>query len=273
VPGIRESNNTTLELGYSGLFGSRLLVAADVWHSRRNDFISPLIPQSGFVLLNPAELQEYVRPRITGFLIAGGMPPAQAQATAAVMASGMAALPGGVVSSPDLDLPGADLIVSYRNFGEIDLWGSDLSAQALFGDWNANLSASFVSDDHFETEGQIITLNAPARKVNFSVGYRNEDVGFNGDVRLRYNSEFPVNSGTFVGIRCILPADEAESELTDDCVESFTLADVTLGYDLPQIPGASLQFMVQNLFDTDYRSFVGAPEIGRMPLLRLRFDF
>ncbi len=59
---------------------------------------------------------------------------------------------------------------------------------------------------------------------------------------------------------------------TEPCVESYTLVDLVLGYRLP-IQGASLQLSVQNLLDEDYRSFPGVPSIGRMALLRLKYDF
>jgi outer membrane receptor protein involved in Fe transport len=47
--------------------------------------------------------------------------------------------------------------------------------------------------------------------------------------------------------------------------------DLTAGYRLP-ITGATLQLHIQNLFDEKYQSFVGTPEIGRMAILRLKYD-
>ncbi|MEX2583789.1 MAG: TonB-dependent receptor [Gemmatimonadota bacterium] len=267
VPGIRESNVTTYEVGYKGLLGERLLLAADVWYAQRDNFISALVPQSSFVLLNPQQVIDHSTPRIQGFLMAGGMSPAQAQATAQVIAGRLAQLPGGVVASPDVTAGGADLLVSYRNYGDVDLWGGDVSATALFGPWTVGLSASLVSDDYFRTEGEIVTLNAPERKGSATIGYRNRNLGFNAEGRVRYFSGFPVNSGVFVGIQCIEAANPVQ------CVESNTLADLTVGYDVPQLPGATLQLTVQNVFDSDYQSFIGVPEVGRLALLRLRYDF
>jgi len=266
VPGIRESNTTSYELGYKGILGGRLLLAADVWYTQRDNFISPLIPQTSFVLLNPQQAATYAIPRMTQFFQAAGMPQAQAQATATAVAGNMVQIPGGVVASPDV-AGGPDLLVTYRNFGDINLWGTDLAATALFGPWTLGLSTSLVNEDHFVTEGQIITLNAPKQKVNASVGFRDEPRGFNGEVRLRHHGGFPVNSGVYVGIQCIEPLNP------QPCVESATLADFTAGYRLPQMRGASLQLTVQNVFDNAYQSFIGVPEIGRMALLRLRYDF
>jgi outer membrane receptor for ferrienterochelin and colicins len=258
VPGIRESNTTSYEIGYKGILGGRLLLAADVWYAQRRNFISPLIPQTPFVLLNPQQLGAYTVPRLMGIGLT--------QAQAAELATNLASIPGGVVASADFQ-GGPDVLVTYRNFGDINLWGTDLAATALFGPWTLGLSTSLVSDDHFRTEGQVITLNAPTRKGTASVGYRDEPRGFNGEVRVRHTGGFPVNSGVFTALQCLVP------ENPEPCVQASTLADLTLGYRLPQVRGASLQFTVQNLLDESYRSFAGVPEVGRMALLRLRYDF
>ncbi|MQA89850.1 MAG: TonB-dependent receptor plug domain-containing protein [Gemmatimonas sp.] len=269
VPGIRESNTATYEVGYNGILGGRLQLAADVWYAQKNDFISPLIPQAPLVQLNPAEVIDHSTPLIEQALIGGGVPPEAAGPLAQEIAEGLASIPGGVVYPPDIPGGAADLVVSYRNFGDINLWGGDISATALLGDWTLGLSGSLVSDDHFTTEGQIVTLNAPKRKGSAWLGYRNEGLGFNGEARVRHLGGFPVNSGVYIGILCIEP----EAQSSETCVEASTLVDLTLGYQIGPLPGASLQLTVQNLFDSDYRSFVGVPDIGRLALLRLKYEF
>jgi outer membrane receptor for ferrienterochelin and colicins len=268
VPGIRESNTVTFEIGYKGILGDRLLVAADVWRSQKDNFVSPLMMTNAFVILQPEQSGAYAGQQIAGFLMAQGMPQQQAVAVAGQLAPVLAQIPGGVVTSGDFQ-GGPELFLTYRNFGNINLWGSDLSATALLTDqWSMTLGASFVSDDHFRTDGQIITLNAPKTKGSLALAYRNLDAGFNGEVRARYNAGFPVQSGVFIGIQCIQPG-----ALGEDCVQSHTLMDMNLGYQIPQVRGTTIQLMVQNLFDTKYRSFAGVPEIGRMALLRLKYEF
>jgi outer membrane receptor protein involved in Fe transport len=56
-------------------------------------------------------------------------------------------------------------------------------------------------------------------------------------------------------------------------VEAFTLLDLVANYKLPFAPGAGLDLSVQNIFDSDYRSFPGVPTIGRFAMLRLRYQF
>jgi outer membrane receptor protein involved in Fe transport len=57
----------------------------------------------------------------------------------------------------------------------------------------------------------------------------------------------------------------------EECVNSFTLFDLLLGYQVRQIPGVAFQLSVQNLLDANYRSYPGVPRVGRMALLRLRY--
>jgi outer membrane receptor protein involved in Fe transport len=67
---------------------------------------------------------------------------------------------------------------------------------------------------------------------------------------------FPANSGVYAGD-----------------VEGYSSFDVTAGYRLPFMEGVSLTVDVQNILNTDYRTFVGTPALGRFTLLRLMYEF
>jgi outer membrane receptor protein involved in Fe transport len=88
----------------------------------------------------------------------------------------------------------------------------------------------------------------------------------NAQVRVRYTDEFPANSANYVGLSCV------DATLQGECVKSYTLVDFTAGYQLP-VRGASVQLSVSNILDEEYQSFIGVPVIGRMALLRLRYEF
>ena len=278
VPGIRESTTETFEVGYTRRVLNKLDLAVDVWRERKKNFTSPLIVQSPLLLMQPQQLAGYLVPRLTLAFVAAGMPPAQAQATATAVATQIVRVPGAVVTSPDVPATASDLIATYRNYGEVKLWGIDVGA-AFFLTETLQISgtASFVSDDHFRLEldgvPQFVTLNAPSRKANLALTYRNPDNGFNGELRVRHNSEFPVNSAGYVGMSGCVDHDFGGAIINEPCVESFNIVDVLVGYDLPQIRGASLQLLVQNALDEDYRAFVGTPTLGRLMMLRLKYDF
>jgi len=270
VPGIRESVTETLEAGYQGLLADRLMLSAAVWVGERVRFTSPLTAVTPLVLFDGPRLGAYLVPRLTEELVRAGMPPAQAQALATQVASGLAQIPLAVVSSPDVHATGADILASYLNFGNVNLWGADVVATALLSDaWQLAVGGSYVSEDFFETEGQIVTLNAPKTKASAALSYRNAALGLNGELRVRHTGGFPVNAAPFIGIRCRRITDPP----TDECVKTYTLLDLTLGYRLPIARGPALQLSVQNLLDEEWQSFLGVPPAGRLAVLRLRYDF
>jgi outer membrane receptor for ferrienterochelin and colicins len=273
---IRESTSNTFEVGYKGILGGRLLLAADVWYSKRENLVTPLTIATPFLLLEGTTTGAYLATQLTGFFMAAGMPQAQAQAQAAaiapLVAGGVAQVPVGVISSSDINANGAQLLVTYFNVDDdLDLYGTDVSATALLTDqWSLSVNGSLVNKDVFTTRlGELVTLNAPKTKGSVALNYRNDGTGFNAEGRMRYTAGFPVNSGVFIGTACIDP----ENELAEPCVSAYTLADLTLGYRIPGFRGTSLQLSVQNLLDERYRSFPGVPEIGRMAILRLRQEF
>ncbi|MBI4409585.1 MAG: TonB-dependent receptor, partial [Gemmatimonadetes bacterium] len=191
----------------------------------------------------------------------------------------LAGIPLAVASSRDVNAASADILVSYRNFGEVTLWGGDLAIEALLSNqWTAAVSGSFASDHFFkdkqDTNDEIVALNAPKFKGSASLGYRNTGLGFNGEIRVRHIGEFPVNSAPFIGIKCIVGEKGIQASDDDEpCVQAYTLVDLTLGYRLPMVRRVSAQLAVQNLFDKKYQSFLGVPEIGRFGLLRLNYQF
>jgi len=265
---IRESTSNTFEVGYKGILGGRLLLAADVWYSKRENLVTPLTIATPFLLMEATTTGAY----LTAQLMTIGMSQAQAQVIATLVAGGVAQVPVGVISSADINANGAQLLVTYFNVDDdLDLYGSDISATALLTDqWSLSVNGSLVNKDVFTTRrGELVTLNAPKTKGSMALNYRNEGMGFNAEGRVRYTAGFPVNSGVFIGTACIDP----ENELAEPCVSAFTLADLTLGYRIPGARRTSVQLSVQNLLDERYRSFPGVPEIGRMAILRLRQEF
>jgi outer membrane receptor for ferrienterochelin and colicins len=274
VEGIQESTSSTFEVGYKGILGERLLLAADAWWEKKKNFTSPLITATPLILVNPTALAGFLVPRLTPVILAGSPPgttPAQAQAAATQIATTIAQLPGGVISSPEAQGAIPELLVTYVNYGEIDINGMDFSATALLSDaFQLGATFSIVSDDHFQIplagDTQFVALNAPTKKGSAHLTYRNLARGLNGEVRVRYTDEFPANSAGYVGLQCVT-GDPA----TGPCVDSYTLVDITAGYRLP-IQGATIQLNIQNLFDEKYQSFVGTPNIGRLAILRLKYD-
>ncbi|MDE0898062.1 MAG: TonB-dependent receptor [Longimicrobiales bacterium] len=249
LPPTIESTTQTFEVGWTGVISDRISIAADLYYTRKNDFISPLLVQTPLIGLDPVSMEAYLTP-IVG------------PATAAALSAGAGkpgspiALPLGVQSSNNVGAQGADLIVSYRNVGDIDLWGGDISFQAfLTNELSMTGSFSHVSDDTFPiSDGSPIALNAPKEKGTVGLAYRNVVSGLSASARVRFASGFPAISAGF-----------------DGDVDSSSLVDLTAGYTIPSTR-ATLQASVTNLFDTAWQSFVGVPAIGRFMMLRVKYD-
>jgi outer membrane receptor for ferrienterochelin and colicins len=271
APRLRESTTETFEVGYQGNLDGRVSIAADAWYSKLKNFTSPLLIQTPLVLLDGADIA-------ARYVAAGGSP-----ANAAAVAEALGSLPVGVVSSPDVVTETADIVVTYRNYGRMDLFGWDVAVRALLTErWTVEGSASWMENDFFVIRGdeevddpgtitdtnEIVSLNAPDFKTTLGLGYR--DGVLTAEGRVRHTSQFPVASADYKGLRCV-PGLVVLGTLRD-CVASATLVDLLLGYRIPGT-GAEIQLQVSNLFDEPYRSFVGVPDIGRLALLQLKYVF
>lgn len=259
LPPLAPGTTSTLEAGYKGLLGDRLLLAANAWYSHVNDRISALRVISPNVFLEGSSLDAYLTDQFLG--IVGTVFPTEdaARAAAQRLAGLISGVRLGVVTPEQAGGSDAAIVLTDRNLSAIDLFGLDLSASLrLAASWTLDASAAWVSDDVFRAgEGptaEVIPLNAPKLKGSAALRYVAPEDGFNGAVRFRAIRGFPAGSGVYSGD-----------------VEGYEIVDVTVGY---RVAGTGLwaQLELQNLFGAAYRAFPGAPAIGRLGLLRLRYD-
>ena len=280
VPTIRESNTETFEVGWSGVFGGVLRISADIYRMKQKDFVSPLVIETPLLHLNGNDLgswlaSNYVPARIDDLVNTGGLTVGeatdQAAAEATAIAEGVAPIPLAVATSdlPQMASGSADLVATYRNLGDLSLWGGDVTAQWFMSPaWTLAATYSHVSENWFVVDSNVpLALNAPSNKGTLSVSYRDAGRGLNGSARVRYTGSFPFLSTFLDGTACI-PDRPAEAE---NCIDAYALVDVTLGY---QVPGtaATVQVGVSNILDEAYRSFVGVPSVGRMAMVRVKYD-
>jgi len=282
------TSSNVLEIGYKGIFADKLRFDANVWFERRRNFVGPLIVESPNVFLDPAStlayLQATFQPALTQTLIQAGLPEAQAQATAAqvtgslagVMAGqnqgnpleGQAGVPVGTVV-PDSPLTGTgDIFFTYRNFGKVNLWGTDLSFDYLIDDrWSVGGAYSFVNKDFFsadDVDGPTdVALNAPKNKGALALRYAEGLEGFAAEARGRFVQGFPINSGDY---QTPLRADG-----TREPIDDYTVLDATVSYRFAS--GLLASLAVQNVLNESYQTFVGLPLIGRLVLTRLTYTF
>ena len=269
----------TWEAGYKGIFAKRVRFELAAWWQRRpaeptTQIINPA------VLLNPGQLGPYLGASIAQALVAQGMPPAQAQATAAQAAPAltqlMAAVPVGATAftSPLYDQP--YLVFTYRSAtGHVNVSGQDLSADiSMTPAWSLGLTYSHLSDNVFPdapgaTAANPLAANTPKHRGSATVRYeryQHERKGFSAEVRGRYADAYPVNSGVFnsygigVGARY-------------EPVPVNAMLDANVSWILPYGRGARISLNGSNILNNKVRTFVGVPEIGRMLSTRLQYNF
>lgn len=252
VDPLRPTISSVIEAGYKGFIGDRLSLTVDVYHERKNDFIGPLIVETPNAFMEQSSVAAYLE--------AVGYPAAVAGAIAAEVTR----VPVGTVVPTSSLTDKQEIILTYRNFGAVDLWGSDLGAHLRLSDrFTATGSYSFVSDDFFprsEVGGLAdIALNAPKHRGSLGLRFADtEGISLGGTVR--YAAAFPMSSGVYVGD-----------------VDDLRQLDLSLGYRIGNRGGGGRETLfsidAQNVLDQRRSQFVGAPPIGRFIMTKVQVTF
>ena len=279
VPLTRSTTTETFELGYKGVVGEKLVVAADLYHTRIKDFVSPIQVQTPNVFLDPAslgaalgasvgaalaenaELAAAVAPldnmQVPG-LLSGNGDGSPADEIVALFAGGAAGIPFGTVT-PEQAFDPTAVILTYRNFGEINLNGLDVNLAYFPSDqWSLTGSYSYVDKTLFENVDGIadIALNAPGNKFKLGTSYTFDQEQLTLGAQWRYVGAFRQESGVFVGD-----------------VDAYSLLDLNASCLLPFGSNLRLGVDVSNALDNKHRTFIGAPEIGRLVFGQLGVAF
>jgi len=275
----------TFELGYKGVIKNKLILSADVYQTRIKNFVSPLRIETPNVFLAPGPLSEALTDALTENL----KDPANASLAIALIfldqlnepelglvgngngtgvdeltqlfVANAALIPFGTIVPEQASDPNA-VIVAPRNFGNITLYGADLSFAYYPNEiWAFTGNYSYVSKDLFPNLDNIgdIALNAPRHKFNIGIDCQLPNTPLTISGKLRYRGGFPMQSGIYVGK-----------------VESHTVLDFNLTYQLPLSNDrftTSLNLNASNLLNQGYRSFVGSPWIGRLITSSLHVRF
>lgn len=266
VAPIKPTTNNTYELGYKGILGGRLQLSTDVWFENRKNFVGPLIVETPNVFLDATTLGAYLGGALAAIPSLTATQRAQIAGTVAAGLGGIAGnaaangVPLGVVNFTDPLSAQSDIIVTYRNFGKLDVWGADLAAEFLFdGGFSVEGTYSHVNKDFFprsEVGGvQDISLNAPKSKGSMALRYRNETNGLSAELRGRHVSSFPVYS--FINGK----------------IPTYNLLDAGISIRPSFLNGAMFSVNGTNLLDHEHQEFVGGGSIGRLIMTRLQVTF
>jgi len=277
VERLKPEIHSTYEAGYKGIIANRLQLTLDVWKENRKNFVGPLTLETPLVFMKRDTLNSYLTAQLTGFFQAAGQPAAVAAGQAAQIAAGLScslpgndrtsctgtgsAIPVGTVTFNNA-LIGTDAIVTYRNFGNLDLWGSDLGAELLLDrGFSLQGTYSFVNKDFFSKSEEglhgisDISLNAPANKHTFTIKYRDDTNGWGAEVRERHVDGFKA-LGYIAGT-----------------VHTYTLMDAGISYRPATLNGVLLSINGTNLLNKVHQEFAQGNLIGRLIITKLQVSF
>jgi len=292
IGALQASYNKTYEVGYKGILGNKMRLAVDGWIQKRGDVGNPAGLATPNVFFNGPMLGAYLGPNIAQILIGAGVPAQQAAAAAAQIApqiaTAAASLPVGIVQfNNETFANGTDVYATYTSTRdtEITVKGVDMAI-----DYQANEyltlagTYSWVSDQIFRevasSNSSPLMLNAPDGKATFTMRVRDEPNKYGLEFRWRYVSAYPVNSGVYASgtdlngrkIRYQRPG--STQFYVYDGVPSSNLFDIGFNY---RLPFGSQEVMWSlngtNVLDKKVRTFPGSPQIGRMVVTRLQYNF
>jgi outer membrane receptor for ferrienterochelin and colicins len=269
---IKPTITNNFELGYKGIIGEKLLLTVDIYHTKIKDFVGPLKIETPSVFANGDSLSKALAtelradPNAVATLQQFGLTP---EIFAAVFAGFVGSVPLAIISPQELK-NGTEVMQTYRNFGQVSLNGMDVTLSFFATPkWTFSGNYSFVTKNGlniFKRPNRVfvsnldgianLALNAPGNKAALSIQYRAPEHGYDVELRGRYTDGFPMEAGAYAGE-----------------IQTYTIFDLNLGYDLPFSKNTHFALNVQNLLDKEHLEFIGAPILGRLMMARLTQTF
>lgn len=274
VPQTKPMITNTFEGGYKGLIGERLLVGIDVYYSKVEDFISPLLVETPNVFVDGTTLAAYLKSERDRL----GLPLPDPVLDA--LADGASDVPWGIVTPEEVDAAiheydPTTIILTYRNIADFDLWGADIGATFIATNWlSFTGSYSYVSENFF-TADEIdapadLALNSPKNKASLGATYRSERLGLVVEARGRYVESFPVKTGVYVSNDAVGQSCDLAANV---CLEDYALLDLNISYALPISRSTVLSLTGTNILNNKHIQMIGAPELASVWLLRVQQTF
>ena len=279
---IGVSKETTYEIGYSGFIKDKFKLTADIYNRRLEGgrIFTALLPVYALVGADSgAGLQDAVGTALTGHLTGLGLDQATAEATAAGIAAayggagaafddpatGAGALYGlfGAAESGVGTVPLDDNIVHVTSGGrvsadEISYVGIDVGTQYYFtNDLIGYFNYSWLSQNEWipgeDDVTTAFTLNTADSKYRLGLQYV-PATGFTGSIGFNHTPSYNASFGLFSG--------ETDEQ---------NLVDLSVGYTFDN--GIKIGFNANNLFDSNYRFSPNMPQVGRIIMGKLTYNF
>lgn len=236
--------STTLEIGYKGVLSDKLYVTANAYREWTRNAVQTWFTPN--IFYNEADLAVYLAEHMSSEDAAG-------------LASSIAGIPMGTILPREINQK--DVMLSFRHSKKtLRHYGLEAGLRYYVNDdWTINLNHTYRSVDVFESDEPLvddISFNAPQHRFGGGIKYDNDDRGI--DARIRVSA---VNSAFIFA-----------NALGEGTIPAYTLVDFNGGFELPWDRRFKLSVSVNNLLNNKHTEFIGAPEIGRMSVMRLQYS-
>lgn len=266
---LKSTISNTYEVGYKGILADRISLAINGWFEQKENFTTPAVSVTPNAFFNSTQLGALIGARLAAEAAAGRVPAAAVTPLATSFTTTLAQIPVGTIMieqpgvTPDNGLTNrSDLIFTYKNVDEIiDLYGAEMAIDMMATN-TVTIAGTYgwVSKTEFPNIASgtgPLRINAPKHKASLAARYRNEVSGWSGELRGRYTDAFAVNSGVYIGQ-----------------VPVNALLDASVSYKLPALgKGAMVSLSATNLLDERVPTFIGVPDVGRLIMTRLQYNF
>ncbi|MFM8450724.1 MAG: TonB-dependent receptor [Haliscomenobacter sp.] len=278
VPALKVEKIKTLEFGYKGKISEKLFFDANAYYNWSSNFLSPSIdiaPDREYFDHdnNPATA---LIPKIKGYAVLRGD-----QAVSDITAT--TALPDGS--------KGADLVLTYLNFGKVETYGFDASINyALSSSLLAVLNYSYfgyaidktdpANDGNRDTKVDVndLPINTPANKVGVGLNYSGKKVFATAfgrwvqayDFFSGINVAAATNTSLIYGGMPVVQGQRVGTSFNYGPLGGFFNLDLGIGYRFNDWLTASGQ--VVNALNQEVREFVGSPAIKPLYSLELKVN-
>ncbi len=271
----------TWEIGYKGILWDKVYLTADFYYTKVSDYVSPLTNSTASVMFDPVAYRAAFGDDSTGLLrqnldkngglldnilvqLIDGDFGGEVNGTAwdeliNIFTGAAAQIPNGSIT-PDDPLVNSDIILTYKNLGDITVGGMDLGLTYVINEkFTAGGAYSYVTKDSIPLDGAqlgYVALNAPRHKLALTLEHTCKTIGLKSRIAYRWQDSYPANSAVYVGT-----------------VKAAHYLDLGFTYQVPKVKGFSIALDIQNVTNNKHKPFVGTPSMGTMAILRLSYTF
>lgn len=305
---LSASYNQTYEVGYKAIVNNKVRFDVSYWGQDRGDVATTgAVATPNVWFGNPTQLGGYIGARLEENLKPNlssiGLTPAQINALITGIANSLtgslAPAPLGVVTFDDPNTKNNQVLATYQRVNK-KLWvsGVDLAVDMAVTDRvTVETNYSFQNKNIWEdiiVGGIPFMSNSPKSRGSVGGRYRDEQSGLGFELRGRYANAYPVNSGVYStntaytiaagnpGATPTTPSGTGYNKCNPAANGTFCYEEVPEAFTFDAqvskrftVGAQKVNFTLSgtNLGDNRVRTFPGVPEIGRMIMTRLQFQF